>query len=147
MRVERVHALRDRLGQPRLRRLQRDAYGTLDRFGARASVRDDRDAVHAEHRYAAVLFIVEPRAHAIERRPGEQPAHLRDGGGHELLADRAEQHLDDALAELEYDITHEAIAHDHIDGAGVDIAPLDVADEVEVERGGRRLDELMRLLD
>ena len=59
---------------------------------------------------------------------------------------RLKQHLGETLAELEDDVADEAVADDDIHLAGVDVAALDVADEVEAEgrRGG--LDQLMRLL-
>ena len=73
-------------------------------------------------------------------------ARFGDDARHQLGADGAQQHLGEALAELEDDVAHEAVADHHIHRACVDVAPLDVADEVDVRRWRRRLDKLVRLL-
>ena len=120
----------------RLDRLDGDLDRVLDRARRRLAVRDDADAVDAEQRRAAVLGVVEllERVHhrfLIDARLGEQ----------------ADDERRDRLVELEHDVADEPVADDDVDRAAValpgrQVAPLDVADEVEPGR----LEELVRFL-
>ena len=63
---------------------------------------------------AAVFFVVELLTHAVEGGPGERGADRADGVRGQLLADGLQEHLAEALAELEHDVADEAIADHHV---------------------------------
>ncbi len=89
--------------------------------------------LHAEQRRAAMLGVVE----LLER--ASQSCRFDAGG----LLEEADDHRRDGLVELEHDVADEAVADDDVECAASrlasrQVAPLDVADEVE-SSGGEEL--------
>ena len=115
--------------------------GVAHRLGRRAAVTDDAEAVEAEERRAAVLGVVDAPAEAAERLARQQVADARAERRRQLVVQQALDRLDQPFADLQRDVAGEAVADDDVDVAGVDVAPLDVADEVD----RRVLEQLVRL--
>ena len=92
---------------------------------------DDGDAGDAEQRRAAVLRVVDAAAEAPERPPRQQRADPHRERARQLLAQQVLDDLDEPFADLQRDVAGEAVADDHVGVAAVDVAPFDVADEVD----------------
>src|SRR5262249_2335299 len=94
-----------------------------------AAMADDRHALDAEQRRAAVARVVEDAPDARHRvTAGDLAA--------ELLVHELVEELRDRLIELEEDVADKAVADHHVEvavrtTAAQDVAPLDVAGEVE----------------
>ena len=85
----------------------------------------------AEQRRAAVFRVVHAPAEAPERAPRQQRSDAHRDRARQLLAQQRLDHLDQALADLQRHVAGEPVADDDVGVAAVDVARLDVADEVE----------------
>src|SRR5664279_1901673 len=97
----------------------------------RAPVPDETGPVHAEERRPAVLAVVEALLEGTEGVLREQEAHRRLKAAGDLLFERLLHKVREALGDLEDDVPREAVRYDHVDVAPVDVAALDVPDEME----------------
>ena len=105
--------------------------GVAHRLGARPAVADDGDAGDAEQRRAAVFRVVDAPAEMPQRPPRQQRSDAHRDRARQLLAQQILHHVDEPLADLQRDVAGEAVADDHVGVAAVDIARLDVADELQ----------------
>ena len=111
------------------------AQGVLDGPVAGAAVADDADAVDAQQRRAAVRAVVvavDQRLQGLLRLVA-----LRVEGAEQLLGGHLHDELEDALADLEHHVADEAVGDDDVARALVDVAALDVADELLAAAGWR----------
>ena len=105
-------------------------HGVLDAAVVAGAVADDADARHAQQRCAAVFVVVVLGQHSAGRPCLIAPPWSGDGGGH-LAEHRLDHALGHAFDELEHHVADEAVADHHVAGAAEQVAPLDVADEVD----------------
>jgi hypothetical protein len=96
----------------------------------------DAQLAQAEQHRAALLLRVELIAERLQRRPQQGAADDRPRARLRRRADGSQQRVHRALHRLQRDVAGEAVADDHVGGAGPEREALDVADEVEVARGG-----------
>ena len=125
----------------RPRTAMRHGDGVADGLRRRAAVADDAQPGDAEQRRAAVLRVVDALAEPPERAPRQQVADLARKRALQLLAEQRPRPSRPALRSLQHDVAGEAVADDHVGVAAVDLARLDVADEVQ----RRGLEQLVRL--
>ena len=85
---------------------------------------DDAETVQADERRAAVLRAVDALAESAERLPRQQIADARAERRRQLVVQQALDGLDQPLADLQRHVAGEAVADDHVDVAGVDVAAL-----------------------
>src|SRR5438132_5008380 len=109
---------------------------------------NDADAIDAEQRGAAECTVME--AAKQPRHSRESPVALRVQNPDDVLLHQAHHEVEDALAQLQDDVAGEAVGDDHVGGAAVDVAALDVTDETVLERTGaekfeRLLNEIVTL--
>src|SRR5581483_3149167 len=90
----------------------------------RAAVADDAQARDAKDRRAAKLRVVDALAEAAERAPREQIADLTGKRALQLVAEERFHGLDEPLARLQDDVAREAVAHDDVRAAAVNLASL-----------------------
>ncbi len=95
------------------------------------SVADDADAFDTEQRRSAVLGIVDPLAEILECAPRQNVAHLAGQIGFQRFSQHRLDRVHETFADLEGHIADESVADDDVGGAAVEIAPLDVADEIQ----------------
>ena len=92
---------------------------------------DDDDAVDAEQRRAAVLRVVHAPAEPPERALREQVADTCRERARRAPRRSSVSTMSTRLSlDLQHDVAGEAVADDHVGHARVDVARLDVADEV-----------------
>ena len=94
---------------------------------------DDAHALHAQQRRAAVLRVIHALLEIRERALRENVADLAGDGGPQRFAQQVSEHLHQPFAHLQRHVADEAVAHDHVHRAAIDIAAFDVADEVEIQ--------------
>src|SRR5215471_6803179 len=121
----------DLLGEVATRELRGEADRVLDGLGRGPPVADDHAALDAEQRRPAVFGVVEARLEAAEGRARQQETHRGLQRALDLLAQEVLDHLGERLGHLQDDVAGEAVGDDDVDGSVEDVAPLDVADEVQ----------------
>src|SRR5664280_3341131 len=108
-----------------------EADGVPDRICARARVAHQARPAHAEQRRPPVLGVVRLALEGREHAFRQQHADRRLRRAPRLAAQQGVDHLAQPLGDLEHDVAHETVADHHVHAAVVDVAPLDVADEVQ----------------
>src|SRR5215471_17168947 len=121
----------------------------LDRPVARRAVADDADTVDAQQRSAAVFAVVVAVDQSLQRLLALLAFDIKSG--EDLLKRHLHDELEDALAGLQYHVPDKAVTDHDIGGAAVNVAALDVADELlakatGVEQRVRVLGEVVSLL-
>src|SRR5208283_1779619 len=101
---------------------------------------DDAYTLNTQQRRAAVLGIVEALLEIGEGLAREQKSDLAADGRLQRLLEQEAHRLDHAFGDFQRDVADEAVAHQHIGLAVVQIAPFDVAHEVH----GQLFDQLVR---
>jgi hypothetical protein len=104
-----------------------DADGVAEALGGRAAVALHDDAVQAQQGAAVDGAGVDLLAHGLERRHGDQRAHLGLDAGGQSLFQQGRDEPGRALGGLERDIAGEAVGDDHVDRALGDVIALDEA--------------------
>src|SRR5262249_20815207 len=108
--------------------------GVLDRLIARAAMTNDADAVDPEQGRTAVSTVIVAVHQRLEDFLRRGP--FRAQAPEQLLAYGLHDEVEDALADFEDNIAHEAIGDDDIARPSVDISTLNVADELIAQRAG-----------
>src|SRR6266850_553001 len=101
-----VHA---RAGQPRSH-----ANRVFHGVGVRTAVTDHADAADTQQRRAAVLRVVNRLSQRLEGAFRKHRAHLRKDGSVQRLFQQTENLKRQAFANLQRDISHESVAHNHV---------------------------------
>src|SRR5262245_37300403 len=114
----------------------------LDRPVARRAVADDADAVDAQERSAAVFAVVVAVHQSLQRLLALLAFDIKSG--EDFLKRHLHDELEDALASLQHHVADEAIADHDIRGAAVNVAALDIADELLAQAAG--VEERVRVL-
>src|SRR6267154_1151922 len=111
--------------------IKRDPHSVLDRPGRRPAVTDDGGRAHAQERNPPIFGVIDLLPKGAESRTGQQVSEF----GPERFADLFLQEMNDgirrAFDRLQRDVADESVTDDHVRFAVENIAPLDVADEVE----------------
>src|SRR5438552_6577999 len=107
------------------------ADGVLDGARRGTSVTNDRRSLHPQERHTPVLGIVDLLAKPPERRAGQEVPEPRPDRLPDLLPQEMENRLGGAFDRLQRDVADEAVADNDVGLAIEDIAPFNVADEVE----------------
>src|SRR6185437_7220242 len=92
---------------------------------------DDHRTANAQQRRTAIFAVIETLLEGGEGGAREPVAQPRLPAAGQQLAQQAAHGLDQSFADLERDVADEAVADDHVHRAVVEVAPLDVADEVD----------------
>ena len=92
---------------------------------------DGADALHAQQRRAAIFRIIQALLELAVSLARKQRADLAGHRLAERFAQHADEHVHQPLADFEGDIADKPVAHHHVRDAVEDVAPLDVADEVD----------------
>ena len=103
----------------------------LDGVGIGAAVGDDANALDAQQRRSAVFGIIHALLEILKRGPRKHVSDFARDGGFERLAQHLVDHVHQALAHLQRDVSDEPVANNHVDFAGVDVAALHVSDEMD----------------
>src|SRR5262245_43750352 len=107
-----------------------DADGVADRFWRRAAVTDQGDLLAAEQRRPAEFRIIQAFLDAAKGLSRKNRSGLRQNGLTQFGFKQPHNSFDESFAGFENDIAGETVADNHVDIAGEDVAPLDVADEI-----------------
>ncbi len=95
---------------------------------------DETASRDSEKRHRTVFGIVRPALEAQERRAREPAAEPRTQRSPELFAHHGDDQLGHRFGGLQQDVAHESIADHDVRLAVEDVAPFDVADEIETGR-------------
>ena len=87
-------------------------------------------AAHAQQRRAAIFGVVDGFFEAFQSAARKKEAHLRCQRALNGFFEKAKNFECQTFANLQSDISYEAVADDYIDDTGEKIAALDVADEM-----------------
>ena len=122
-------------GRARVENLDGAADGVLDGAGVGAAVADEAAAVHPEQRRGAVLGCSRcaPRKSSKAGLASDSRA-WRGAARRSPARSMPPKQLGERLGALQHDVADEAVADDDVGRAVEDVAPLDVADEVEAGR-------------
>src|SRR5690348_11301532 len=107
------------------------ANSVLDGVGVGGAMADDGNALDAQQRSAAVLGVVEALLEVFEGAAGEQEPDLAGDGGTQRFLQQVAHGFDQTLGNLECDVADETVADDNVDVTVIEVAPLDVADEIQ----------------
>ena len=88
------------------------------------------NAAHAQQRRAAVLRVINRLTQGLEGAFRKHSAHLRNQRTVHGLPQQPKNLERQAFANLQCDVTHESVAHNHIHIAGKQIAAFDIADKM-----------------
>ncbi len=91
---------------------------------------DHANAPHAQQRRAAVLRVINRLSQRLEGTFRKHSAHLGNQRAVHGLAQQAKNLKRQAFANLQRDVAHESIAHDHIHIPGKKIAAFDISDKM-----------------
>src|SRR5580658_8872552 len=106
-------------------------------IGIRAAVADDGDSPDSEQRRPAVFGIIGAFAELVESALGESISQLGRQAAFNRFFQHAAEMLHHSLADLQSDISDEAVADDHVHVSAKNVAAFHVADKIE----GRLLQE------
>src|SRR5262245_21878111 len=123
---ERSDLLCDLLVHPAVDELPREPDGVLDRLRRGPSVADDHALARPEQRGTSVFSVVDALLESAEGRPHQDEPEAVPPGASDLLLQRRAEILDEALAHLQRDVPREAVGHDDVHAARIEIVPLDV---------------------
>src|SRR6266567_8945023 len=112
-------------------RLRRHSQRVLDCQWRARAMGDDADAVHAEKRTAAVLFIVCLGFNCSNGIPREECADFSHPCAHELVLEPLKHRHRDRFARFQDHVADKTVAHDDLDWIFEKMAALDVANKVE----------------
>src|SRR5437016_2967095 len=115
-------------------RLRRHSKRVLDCQWRARAMRDDADAVHAEKRTAAVLFIVRLSLNCSDGIPREECADLSHLCAHELVLEPLKHCHCDRFARFQDHIANESVAHHDLHRIFKQMPTFYVADEVKRTR-------------
>src|SRR6267143_2358472 len=82
--------------------------------GVRTAVTDHADAADTQQRRAAVLRVVDRLSKRLEGAFRKHCAHLRKDGSVQRLFQQAENLKRQSFANLQRDVSHESVAHNHV---------------------------------
>src|SRR5579885_1184933 len=128
-----------------LGRLAGHAQLVLDVARVGATMRHDGRSVDTQQWHAAIFGVVHTLEDFAQAGPQNGPGYFIGWRPGHLLAHQVPEVLAQPLAKLEDDIAHKAVTDHHVGFPGRDIASLNIANEVQAERGRAFLDELVRL--
>jgi hypothetical protein len=128
----------DLLGDVAAGQLPGERAGGADRARGGRPVRDDHAAAEPEQRGAAVRLGVEPVTELPEPATLQHRAHPRGARPRERGAQFGRREPHRPFQGLQRHVAGEPVGHDHVDGAGHQIAALDVPGEAERQRGALR---------
>src|SRR6266508_2011271 len=121
----------DALAQLGFIELLGDADRVADGFGRRAAVTDQHDLLAAQQRRPAEFRIIEALLDAAESLSRQDRPGLRQHRLTQLGLEQTHDRLDQTFAGFQNDVAGKAVANDHVDVAGEDVAPFDVPDEID----------------
>src|SRR5213595_337038 len=119
----RVHLLFNGLGG--------HAQRVLDRQRRARAVRDDADAIYAEKRTAAVLFIIRLVFNRSNGIPREECANFSHPCTHELVLEQLKHRHRDRFARFQDNVANESVAHDNFDRIFKEMTAFYVANKVK----------------
>src|SRR6266496_5765760 len=112
-------------------RLRCHAQRVLDCQRRARAMRDDADAVHAEKRTAAVLFIVRLGLNCSNSILREERADLSHPRAHELVLEPLKHRHRDRFARFQDHVADESVAYDNFNWIFKEMSAFYVADEVK----------------
>src|SRR6266498_5412124 len=112
-------------------RLRRHSQRVLDRQWRARAMRDDADAVHAEKRTAAVLFIIRLVLNCPDGILREECADFSHPCTHELVLDPLKHCYRDRFSRFQDNVANESVAHDNFNRIFIEMTAFNVANEVK----------------
>src|SRR4030095_2691051 len=112
-------------------RLRRHSQRILNRQWRARAMRDDADAVYAEKRTAAVLFIVRLGLNCPDGIPREECADFSHPCAHELVLEPLKHRHRDRFARFQDHVANESVAHNNFNRIFKEMSAFYVTDKVK----------------